>query len=148
MSISSLESESRPDARSRTQGSLFQRLAEARWGSVQKHIAFQSLQYSPSSSRSETGIAAVETWPMSWLDRDVITLFLIISVVIASLWFGQKTREISFGGCTTSPPSMEFVPELDVAMTVKSGAACAIWARAMTPFIDALDIETPPYMAH
>jgi hypothetical protein len=27
---------------------------------------------------------------------------------------------------------------------MKSGAACAIWARVMTSFVDTLDIVTPP----
>ena len=77
------------------------------------------------------------------IDSDIVALVVIIAMGAGSFWFGQASRE-TLGGCTTNPPSMEFVPELDVAMTVKSGVGCAFWARVMTTFVDSLDIVTPP----
>jgi len=114
MSVSSLQADARSDTASPLQSEVARRTVDTRWRAIQL------------------------------LDGDTITLVLIVVLVAGSFWFGQKSRETAPGACSTNPPSMEFVPELNVAMTVKSGAACAIWARVMTPFVDALDIETPP----
>jgi len=94
---------------------------------------------------SKPGIAFTATGSLSKvvIDRDVITLITIIVMVVGSIWFGHRSRQ-TMEGCSTNPISLEFQPELNVAMTVKRGSACAIWARVAYSFIDTLTIVSPP----
>ncbi|MGZ9156508.1 MAG: Ig-like domain-containing protein, partial [Candidatus Binatia bacterium] len=100
---------------------------------------------SPRQYASKPGIAftgAASLGKVS-IDRDIVTLIVIVVTVAGTLWFGHRSRA-TMEGCSTNPVSAEFVPELNVAMTVKRGSACAVWARVATAFVETLTVESAP----
>jgi hypothetical protein len=143
MSISSLETDARLDPATSGPNGVFRKLKVIR--RVRHRLTRELLFTFLRRHGRKPGMAFIGATALgkSSIDRDIVTLVVIIVAVAGSFWFGQASRE-TLGGCTTNPPSMEFVPELNVAMTVKSGVGCAIWARVMTTFVDTLDVVTPP----
>ena len=143
MSISSLETDAPLDPATCGPKGVFQQLKAIRRvrHRLTRELLFTLMrQHARKPSIAFIGATALRK---SGIDRDIVTLVVIIVVVAGSFWFGQASRE-TLGGCTTNPLSTEFMPELNVAMTVKSGVACAIWARVITTFVDTLDVVTPP----
>src|SRR4051812_13700943 len=47
---------------------------------------------------------------------DIVMLIVFAVASVAILWFGERSRA-SMEGCSTNPVAMEFLPELNVAMT-------------------------------
>jgi len=97
---------------------------------VSGYVALQA----PADQQSSPGI----------LDSNIIILIGTIVLVACSFWLGARSREPVFGACRTTPQSLNFMPEVDSTMTVKAGAACAIWERPLNSFVDSLIIENPP----
>ena len=88
-------------------------------------------------------LSSAQAHTAGFFEGDSMILVLVAVLVIGSLWYGQNSRAMP-AGCRTDPTSMQFVPELDVAMSVKNGTACAIWSRVSNTFVDSLDIEVAP----
>src|SRR4051812_18648808 len=76
-------------------------------------------------------------------ERDVAIGILFVAGVVGLLWLGVRPGAVT-RGCRTNPPDLTFVPQLDVAMTVKAGKACAITSPVATTFVETLSIETAP----
>ncbi len=80
---------------------------------------------------------------VQFLEGDGPIIMLVVMLMAGSLWYGQSSRAVA-RGCNTDPISMGFAPEVNVAMTVKHGADCAIWSRISNTFVESLDVETAP----
>jgi hypothetical protein len=73
-----------------------------------------------------------------------IVFILTVALVAMSFYFGKSSPAAILGGCRVFPNSLAFESVNDVAMTVKRGSACGVWARIATAFVDSMNVEVSP----